>query len=264
MNSTFITGRLFSDASLGQTKNGTPVARFYFASDKGGNARRSNMQEQPEANSVPCTLYGKKAEAFGEYLKKGKPFAIFGSIRTERYTNKDGKTVFSWDNIIDRIEFLPDGAMASTNIVTITGRLCEDAKQSFTKNGACVTEMRVACDRHDKERNADFIPVTLYGRLGESLGRYLVKGKSVTIIGELETGSYKNAEGTTVYTWRVVADKFKLNGDGKKDKTAETSEDQADAQEAQEVAAKPEEESSETGFVELPKGFDDEYFDEDY
>lgn len=258
MNSTFITGRLFSDATLGRTKNGTPYAKFYFASDKGGNSRRSNLQEQPEANSIPCIIYGKKAESFGEYLKKGKPFSILGSIRTERYTNKEGKTVFSWDNIIDRIEFLPDGAMASVNVVTITGRLCEDAKQSFTTNGTCVTEMRVASDRHDKERSADFFPVTLYGKLGESLGRYLVKGKSVTIVGEIETRSYKNVEGTTVYTWRIVADKFKLNGDGGKKADKPEDEDLVDAQ-----AIVEKEEASETGFVDLPKGFDDEYFDDE-
>lgn len=269
MNIISITGRATKDAVLGQTANGTAVAKFTLASEK---TRRKKHQGDPESNFIPVELYGKKAESLGEYLKKGKAFAVAGCIQTDSYKGSDGKTKYAWKVVGDyKVEFLPDGAMSGMNSVTLVGRLASDAQTSFTKDGMCILNFTVASDKYSKDKNksADFIPVTLYGKLGESLGRYLVKGKSVSVTGKLDTDSYKNSEGTTVYTWKVIADEVRLNGDGGRDRRAPEEEAaQQEQQQAQtavaEPSSEPENDFEEAGFVELPPEFDEEYFDEPF
>ena len=270
MISTILTGRLTKDAVLGQTANGTAVAKFTVASDK--TRRKSAYHEEPEANFIPVEIYGKKAESLGEYLKKGRAYALTGKIQTDSYKDAGGNTKYAWKVVADNVEFLPGGSMSGMNSVTVVGRLTADAKTSFTKDGMCVLNFTVASDRYskDKEKSADFIPITLFGKLGESLGRYLVKGKSVSIIGKIDTGSYKNAEGTTVYTWKVIADDIHLNGDGDKEKAnAEAPAQTEEQKEAQTIAAEPEvsepasSDLEDTGFIDLPPEFDEEYFDDE-
>lgn len=252
MNTTIITGRLTKDAILGQTRNGTAVAKFTIASDK--TRRKGRYGDDPESNFIPVEIYGKKAEALGEYLKRGTPLHLVGAIQTSSYKGEDGTTKYAWRVVGDKAEFLPsDGKMSGMNKTIITGRLVADAKTSFTPDGMCIQELSIACDRRDKDKSTDFIKVTLYGKLGESLGRFLVKGKSVTVDGKLDTGSFKNSEGTTVYTWKVIADEIYLNGGKKK-------------QEETDAPAEVAENNSfeETGFVELPPEFDEEYFDDEF
>lgn len=268
MNTTIITGRLTKDATLGQTANGTAVAKFTLASEK---SRRKKLQGDPESNFIPVELYGKKAESLGEYLKKGKAFAVAGCIQTDSYKDANGKTKYAWKVVGDyKVEFLPDGAMSGMNSASVVGRLTSDAQTSFTKDGMCILNFTVASDKYskNKDKSADFIPVTLFGKLGESLGRYLVKGKSVSVTGKLDTDSYKNSEGATVYTWKVIADEVRLNGDGDKKKQepeeASVQEQQQTQTAVSEPDPQPETGFEEEGFVDLPPEFDEEYFDEPF
>lgn len=254
MNSVTIIGRLTKDAVFGKTKAGTPVASFYVASDK---ARRT--KEASEPNIIPVELYGK--EGIHEYLKKGTPVALYGArIQTDSYKNKEGNTVYTWTVIADRIDLLPEGKMTGSTNVDLIGRLTSDCGVSYTKgNNTCVTEFSLAVDRsRGKEKRADFIRVKLFGKLGETLARYLVKGKLVNVKGRLDTGSYKRSDGTTVYTWDVVADDIFLLGDGRRNASESSAPPETEAK------APVNEEVEATGFMDLPDEFDEEYFDEPF
>lgn len=263
-NVVFATGRLKADAETGVTANKkVPYAKFTLVSDK--RYVKKTETDPPAPNFYPIEVYGGKVGEYETFLKKGHPVAIVGSIRTESYEGKDGQRKHSWKIVADEVAELPEGAMTGMSSVSFIGELQKDAtvryvpKKNSNGEQAVITDMFVKVGRQNGGN--DFVPVTLFGRLGELLGRYLVAEKSVTVIGKLETGSYKNSEGTIVYTWNVVADNLSPNGSGKAaaSMTETMKETPAPQPSIEEEAA---DEFSDTGFVELPAGFDDEYFED--
>lgn len=65
-------------------------------------------------------------------------------------------------------------------------------------------------DKNGKDRGADFPRVTVFGRQAENCERYLSKGLKVAIQGRIQTGSYTNKDGNTVYTTDVIADRVEF------------------------------------------------------
>lgn len=108
------------------------------------------------------------------------------------------------------------------NIVILIGRLTKDPELQYTANTqTAVCRMTLAVDRPkhngdaqgaDYVRSADFIRVTVWGRQAETCDRYLSKGRRVSIQGRIQTGSYKDRNGETVYTTDVVADRVEFLG----------------------------------------------------
>ena len=73
-----------------------------------------------------------------------------------------------------------------------------------------VATFSVAIDRPTKrgeEKKADFPRVTAFGRQAENCEKFLAKGRLVGVQGRIQTGSYTNKDGRTVYTTDVVADR---------------------------------------------------------
>lgn len=102
------------------------------------------------------------------------------------------------------------------NSVILIGRLTRDPELSYTPNNQTpVTRFTLAVDRpvsQGRERQADFIRITVWGKQAETCDRYLAKGRQVAVMGRIQTGSYKNREGQTVYTTDVVADRVEFLG----------------------------------------------------
>lgn len=68
-------------------------------------------------------------------------------------------------------------------------------------------------DRQSKEeKTADFIRIVVWGKQAENCGRYLYKGKQVAVNGRIQTGSYKDKDGKTVYTTDVIANNVEFLG----------------------------------------------------
>ena len=69
-----------------------------------------------------------------------------------------------------------------------------------------VCKVIVAVDRFaNGKKEADFIPVTIFGKQAESLAKYQKKGNRIGVQGSIRTGSYEKQDGTKVYTTEVVA-----------------------------------------------------------
>lgn len=104
------------------------------------------------------------------------------------------------------------------NSVVLIGRLARDPELSYTpSNQTAVCKFTIAVDRprrNGEDAGADFIRITVWGRQAETCDRYLSKGRQVAISGRIQTGSYKNREGVTVYTTDVVADRVEFLGQG--------------------------------------------------
>lgn len=99
------------------------------------------------------------------------------------------------------------------NNVVLIGRLTKDPEVRYTESQLAVATFTLAIDRQQKEgkeKQADFPRVTAFGKTAELCERFLAKGRLVGIQGRLQTGSYKNKEGVTIYTTDVVADRVQF------------------------------------------------------
>lgn len=95
------------------------------------------------------------------------------------------------------------------NSVVLIGRTTADIELSYTaQTQTAFGRFTLAVDRRKREDGADFIRCKVWGRTAENMSRYVKKGHKVGISGRIETGSYKNREGVTVYTTEVVVENF--------------------------------------------------------
>lgn len=110
------------------------------------------------------------------------------------------------------------------NSVVLIGRLTRDPEVNYIPDSQmAVATFTLAINRPAKkgeEKKADFPRITVFGRQAENCERYLAKGRLVGIQGRIQTGSYKNKDGQTVYTTDVVADRVEFLEWG--DKTQQT------------------------------------------
>ena len=86
------------------------------------------------------------------------------------------------------------------NKVVLIGRLTKDPELRFTPGtGSAVTTLILAVDRYNTktgQREADFIPVVIWGKQAESAANYLSKGSQAAISGRIQTRSYDAKDGT--------------------------------------------------------------------
>lgn len=97
------------------------------------------------------------------------------------------------------------------NKVIEIGRLVREPEIRYSQGASstCIARYTLAVDRKFKQEgqpNADFINCIAFGKLGEFAEKYLRKGIKIAVTGRIQTGSYKNKDGNTVYTTDVVVE----------------------------------------------------------
>ena len=104
------------------------------------------------------------------------------------------------------------------NRVELIGRLARDPELRYTsgKDPLAVTRFTLAVDRAGKSDEADFIQVTVFGGTAEFVEKYFMKGLRVGVAGRIQTGSYEDKDGKTVYTTEVIGEQVEF-ADGKRD-----------------------------------------------
>jgi single-strand DNA-binding protein len=110
------------------------------------------------------------------------------------------------------------------NNVNLIGRLVRDPETRYAQGdqGTAITSFTLAVDRRVKREGqptADYIRIVAFGKTAEFAGKYYHKGLRVGVTGHIQTGSYKDREGRTVYTTDVIADSLDF-ADGKQDNPA--------------------------------------------
>ena len=86
--------------------------------------------------------------------------------------------------------------MADVNHVILIGRLTRDAELKYTSGGMAVCKFAIAVNKRRKQGEqwvdeANFFDIVLWGRQGETLNQYLVKGKQVAVEGELHQNRWE-------------------------------------------------------------------------
>lgn len=101
------------------------------------------------------------------------------------------------------------------NKVELSGHICADPDIRYTdgsngKEPSCIARYRLAVNRNKDQ--ADFINCVAFGKCGEFAEKYFHKGDKIIIVGHIQTGSYKNKDGMTVYTTDVVVENQEFGG----------------------------------------------------
>lgn len=102
------------------------------------------------------------------------------------------------------------------NKVTLIGRLTKDPDVRFTsgERQLAIARYTLAVDRRKSKGTdnpgADFISCVTFDRGAEFAERFLKKGTKIAVNGRIQTGSYKNRDGATVYTTDVVVEEHEF------------------------------------------------------
>ncbi|MGN0356035.1 MAG: single-stranded DNA-binding protein [Muricoprocola sp.] len=102
MNRVILMGRLTKNPEIKYAgkENNMAVARYTLAVN-----RRYRREGEQEADFISCVTFGKSAEFAQKYLRKGIRIVISGRISTGNYKDKDGKTIYTTDVIVEEHEF---------------------------------------------------------------------------------------------------------------------------------------------------------------
>jgi len=103
INSVVVVGRLTRDAELKYTPNGTAVLNLSVAVNR--SVKRNDAWED-EVSFFDAVLFGKLAEGLAQYCKKGQQIGVQGSLRQERWENKDGAQRSRVKMIADTVRLL--------------------------------------------------------------------------------------------------------------------------------------------------------------
>jgi len=108
--------------------------------------------------------------------------------------------------------------MADVNHVILIGRCTRDAELKYTSGGMAVCKFAIAVNRRRKQGEqwvdeASFFDIVLFGRAGESINQYLVKGKQVAVEGELHQNRWEQ-DGQSRSKVEINASNVQLLGGG--------------------------------------------------
>ena len=94
------------------------------------------------------------------------------------------------------------------NKVILVGRLTKDP-DIHQAGDKLVARFTIAVDRRFKQdggSSADFPSIVAFGKTAEFIQKYFYKGMKIALDGRLQTGSYTNRDGNTIYTPDVIAE----------------------------------------------------------
>ena len=105
VNKVILVGNLGADPETRYTASGSAITSIRIAtSEQWKDKQTGENQERTEWHRVK--FFGRLAEIAGEYLKKGRQVYVEGSLRTDKYTDKEGVERYSTDIIANEMQML--------------------------------------------------------------------------------------------------------------------------------------------------------------
>jgi single-strand DNA-binding protein len=105
INKVILVGNLGADPETRYTTSGSAITSIRIAtSEQWKDKQTGETQERTEWHRVK--FFGRLAEIAGEYLKKGRQVYVEGSLRTDKYTDKEGIERWSTDIIANEMQML--------------------------------------------------------------------------------------------------------------------------------------------------------------
>ena len=115
--------------------------------------------------------------------------------------------------------------MGSLNKVMLLGNVGHAPELRQTQSGLAVANFSVATsegwkDGDERKSRTDWHQVVVWGKLAETCGQYLTKGRQVMVEGRLQTRSYEDRDGNKRSVTEIVAQQVQFLG-GRKDNGAD-------------------------------------------
>lgn len=99
--------------------------------------------------------------------------------------------------------------------IIICGNLGQNAELRSCNNGDNVLSFSVAgSSGYGQNKQTEWVRCSLFGKRGETLSQYLVKGTKVTVFGEMATRSFQGNDGQTRHSVECKVEHVVLQGGG--------------------------------------------------
>ncbi len=108
--------------------------------------------------------------------------------------------------------------MPSYNKVILIGHLTQDPDLRVTPNGLSICKFGIAMNRvfftanGDKHEEVTFVDVDSFGRVADSIAKYLTKGRAIHIEGRLKLDTWQTQHGERRSKLCVVCENFQFIG----------------------------------------------------
>lgn len=104
VNKVILVGTVGKDPEVRYSQAGSANASLSIATNEKWKDKQGQVQERTEWHRLK--FFGKLAEIAGEYVKKGQQLYIEGSLRTDKYTDKQGVERYTTDIIVSEMQML--------------------------------------------------------------------------------------------------------------------------------------------------------------
>ena len=105
INKVILVGNLGNDPEVRHTANGTAVTTISVATGETWKDKQTGQpQERTEWHRV--VFFNRLAEIAGEYLRKGSKVYVEGSIRTQKWQDKEGQDRYTTEIVANEMQML--------------------------------------------------------------------------------------------------------------------------------------------------------------
>lgn len=105
VNKAIIVGNVGQDPEVRYMPSGSAVAEVSVATTESWKDKQSgDKQERTEWHRI--TFFGRLAEIVGEYVRKGSQIYVEGSIRTEKWQDKNGQDRYTTKIVANEMQML--------------------------------------------------------------------------------------------------------------------------------------------------------------
>ena len=103
LNQVSVSGNLGADAELRSTKGGTPVLTFVLAVNE--RVKQADGTWGDRASWIDCVLFGARAQALADWLRKGSKVAVQGRLRTSTW-ERDGVSHKRTEVVVEEVDLM--------------------------------------------------------------------------------------------------------------------------------------------------------------
>ncbi len=106
LNRVFLIGNLTRDPEVRYLPSGSAVTDLRMAVNR--QYRTQDGQDREETVFLTVSVFGKQAEACGQYLRKGRPLFVEGRLKLDEW-ERDGQKQSRLGVVAERVQFLGSG-----------------------------------------------------------------------------------------------------------------------------------------------------------
>lgn len=102
------------------------------------------------------------------------------------------------------------------NNISLQGRLTANPELRYTQSQTAVASFTLACDRDRADQNGnrecDFFPCVAWGKLGEHVSKWFVKGQMALVSGRIQNRDYTDRNGVNRRTTEIIISSINFCG----------------------------------------------------